>query len=113
MGKPLVATRSKLVGGILYFFRFKEANRHSLSDVKQEQHNFNRHGAGAARRAHNPEVTRSKRVAGIIHHSLPVFQDTKCTKVRLRDLKQSGYGLIENMRRSLVRVVYIVNIKCV
>ena len=24
-----------------------------------------RHGAGAARRAHNPEVTRSKRVAGI------------------------------------------------
>ena len=65
MGKPLVATRSKLVGGILYFFRFKEANRHSLSDVKQEQHNFNRHGAGAARRAHNPEVTRSKRVAGI------------------------------------------------
>ena len=25
---------------------------------------FNRHGAGAARRAHNPEVTRSKRVAG-------------------------------------------------
>ena len=29
------------------------------------QYFYNRHGAGAARRAHNPEVTRSKRVAGI------------------------------------------------
>ncbi len=36
-----------------------------------------RHGAAAARGAHNPEDTRSKRVAGIIHHLLPVFQDTK------------------------------------
>jgi hypothetical protein len=30
--------------------------------------NFHRHGAGAARRAHNPEVTGSKPVAGIYHH---------------------------------------------
>ena len=30
---------------------------------------FYRHGAGAARRAHNPEVTRSKRVVGIFIHS--------------------------------------------
>jgi hypothetical protein len=57
---------SKPSGGMLYFGRFKEMARHSLSDVKHEQHNFNRHGAEAARRAHNPEVTRSKRVAGII-----------------------------------------------
>ena len=64
---------SKPTGGIIQFGRFKETVRHSLSDVKQEQHNFNRHGAEAARRAHNPEVTRSKRVAGIIHHSHPVF----------------------------------------
>jgi len=28
---------------------------------------LHRHGAEAARRAHNPEVTRSKRVAGILH----------------------------------------------
>jgi hypothetical protein len=28
-------------------------------------HFINRHGAEAARRAHNPEVTRSKRVVGI------------------------------------------------
>ena len=76
MGKPLVAASSNLIGGILQFGSFTEAARHSLSDVKHEQHNFNRHGAGEARGAHNSEVTRSKRVAGIIHHLLLVFQDT-------------------------------------
>ena len=76
---------SKPTGGIIQFGRFKETVRHSLSDVKQEQHNFNRNGAGAARGAHNSEVTRSKRVSGIIHHLHQVFQDTKRPKVRLRD----------------------------
>ena len=36
----------------------------------------NRHGAGAARRAHNPEVTGSKPVAGIIHQFAQVHQGT-------------------------------------
>ena len=35
---------------------------------------FHRHGAEAARAAHNREVTRSKRVAGIYH--LPSFTET-------------------------------------
>ena len=38
MGKPLVATSSNLVGGVLLFSSFIEAARHSLSDVKHEQH---------------------------------------------------------------------------
>ena len=108
-----MATRSKLVGGILQFVCFTETGRHSLSDVKPEQHftgvaqrqraglitlsssdrngspvllhfggfaeatsllrqtlntvTVYRHGAEAARRAHNPEVTGSKPVAGILH----------------------------------------------
>jgi len=33
---------------------------------------FYRHGAGAARRAHNPEVTRSKRVAGILQNHINI-----------------------------------------
>ena len=37
---------------------------------------FYRHGAGAARGAHNPEVTRSKRVAGII--PLRLFLEATC-----------------------------------
>ena len=99
MGKPLVATSSNLVGGILQFGSFTEAARHSLSDVKHEQHTktLYRNGAGAARGAHNSEVTRSKRVSGIIHHLLPVFQDTSQPNVGLSDYKQSGYGLIENI----------------
>ena len=48
----------------LHFGRFAEASRHSLSDAKQQ------HMTGVARRftlwAHNPEVTRSKRVSGIL-----------------------------------------------
>ena len=56
--------QQKIVGIYKFLTSFKEADRHSASDVKLEQ--LNRHGAEAARRAHNPEVTRSKRVAGII-----------------------------------------------
>ena len=42
--------------------------------------NCNRHGAEAARRAHNPEVTRSKRVVGIYrHHIAQVHQGTGAT----------------------------------
>ena len=35
--------------------------------VTQNKQPCHRHGAEAARRAHNPEVTRSRRVAGIFH----------------------------------------------
>ena len=38
-----------------------------LSDVKHSTTNFHRDGAVAARRTHNPEVTRSRRVPGILH----------------------------------------------
>ena len=64
-------TRSKLVGGI-----------HFILPALQKQEGgggpgtwvpgTNRHGAEEARGAHNSEVTRSKRVAGI--HPLPVLQ---------------------------------------
>ena len=40
-----------------------------LIHTNQTNSTFYRHGAGAARRAHNPEVTRSKRVVGIFIHS--------------------------------------------
>ena len=66
MGKPLVATRSKLVGGILQFVCFKEANRHSLSDVKHERKPPYRSGAGEAREAHNLEDVGSNPTSGII-----------------------------------------------
>ena len=49
---------------------------------------FHRHGAEAARGAHNSEVTRSKRVAGIFIIASSV-QDTS-QRVRLSDQKQSG-----------------------
>ena len=38
----------------------------NASDYKQSTQTFHRHGAEAARGAHNSEVTRSKRVAGIL-----------------------------------------------
>ena len=57
---------SKPTGGILQFVRFKEAHRHMLIDVKHSNKTLYRGGAGAARGAHNPEVTRSRRVSGII-----------------------------------------------
>jgi hypothetical protein len=53
---------SKPTAGIVQFASFREADRHSSSDVKHEQPN--RHGAEAARGAHNSEVTGSKPVAG-------------------------------------------------
>ena len=40
------------------------------------EHTIHRHGAGAARRAHNPEVTRSKRVAGILQFGC--FAEATC-----------------------------------
>ena len=51
-----------------------------------------------ARGAHNSEVTRSKRVAGIFitsHRCIKVLAQLY-PRVRLRDYKQSGYGLIVN-----------------
>ena len=45
-----------------HFNRFAEAGRQLLRDAKLA---FNRCGAGAARKAHNLEVTGSKPVAGI------------------------------------------------
>ena len=90
MGKPLVATGSKPVGGVLLFSSFTEALRHSSRDEKHSTTTFtgvaqrqraglitprsldrnelpvlNGDGAEEARGAHNSEVTRSKRVAGI------------------------------------------------
>ena len=40
---------------------------------------LNRHGAEAARGAHNSEVTRSKRVVGIYHHIAMVHKGTGAT----------------------------------
>ena len=67
-----------------------------------------RHGAAAARRAHNPEDTRSKRVAGIIHHLHRCIKALAQPSNNPKDKqsgsetnKQSGDGLIVNMGRIL------------
>ena len=49
----------------LHFGGFAEAISLLRQTLNTETHY--RHGAGAARRAHNPEVTGSKPVAGILH----------------------------------------------
>ena len=49
------------------------------------QTTFYRHGAGAARRAHNPEVTRSKRVAGIIINSHRCIKALRAISENIQD----------------------------
>ena len=41
---------------------------------------LHRHGAEVARRAHNPEVTRSKRVAGILHFTSFTEAGRQCSR---------------------------------
>ena len=103
-----MATSSNLVGGIFYLGSFKEAARHSLSDVKHEQQKtLYRHGAGEARGAHNSEDIGSKPIAGIIHQShrcikaLEQSSNNPASKVGLSDYKQSGYGLIGSIQKIL------------
>ena len=45
--------------------------------IKALEHTLNRHGAAAARAAHNREDTGSKPVVGISHHIAPVHQGTR------------------------------------
>jgi hypothetical protein len=63
---------------------------------------INRHGAEAARRAHNPEVTRSKRVVGIFNlAALKKLLGDIRPLVGLSDIKQSGYGLVVHFNAQL------------
>ena len=63
----------------------------------------NRHGAAEARRAHNPEDIRSKRIAGIFQFGS--FKETARGPplVGLSDIKQSGYGLVVRFNAHLKR----------
>ena len=66
---------SKPTAGIIQFAVLKK----KLPRCHYSNPLLNRHGAEAARRAHNPEVTRSKRVAGIYLHIAMVHQGTGAT----------------------------------
>ena len=65
----------------------------------------NRHGAAEARRAHNPEDIRSKRIAGIFQFGSfkETARGTYVHLVGLSDIKQSGYGLVVRFNAHLKR----------
>ena len=71
-----------------------------LSDAKHSNPIiYHRHGAAGARGAHNSEDVGSKPTAGIFiksHRCIKVLAQLY-PRVRLRDYKQSGNGLIVNM----------------
>ena len=78
-----------------------------------------RHGAEAARRAQNPEDTRSKRVAGIIHHlhrcfeALAQFIKQSNDIVRLSDaINRVGMDSLKYVKYSM-QVVSIILKVCI
>ena len=54
------------------------------------RHTVRRHGAAVARGIHNPEGTRSKRVAGIYHHIAMVHQGTGATLTGMAQRQRAG-----------------------
>ena len=72
-----------------------------LSDAKHSNI-CNRHGAEVARGAHNSEVTRSKRVAGILQFS-SFTETTRCNTVTLKPLSWRAAYRRKPQRQSHVR----------
>ena len=90
MGKPLVATSSNLVGGVLLFSSFIEAARHSLSDVKHEQHTKLFTGMAQRQRARLITLRTPDR------NGLPVLFIKQSNDVRLSDaINRVGMGSSE------------------
>ena len=75
------------------------------------QTTFYRHGAEAARGAHNPEVTRSKRVVGIIiksHRCIKALEQSPRTPSNTQDHKT--HTGVAQRKRAVNIVFYLLDI---